>query len=104
MKNMSDKEKLQDLSGHLFWDIDFQNIDVQKHQTMIIERVITRGNLKDLKILFQLYPTAIIKQEIVKAGFLDKKTLNWASRFFNIPKTKFTCYSKIQSRQVHWNF
>jgi len=51
-RKMSKKKKLQDLSGHLFWDIDFQNIDVQKHQTMIIERVMTRGNLKDLKILF----------------------------------------------------
>ncbi len=101
---MNKNEKLQDLSGHLFWDIDFQNIDVQKHRTIIIERVITRGNLKDLKILFQLYTPAIIKQEIVKAGFLDKKSLNWVSGYFNIPKTKFTCYSKIQSRQVHWNF
>src|SRR6056297_1157843 len=101
---MSKQKKIQDLSGHLFWDIDFQNIDVQKHQTMIIERVITRGNLKDLKILFQLYPPTIIKQEIVKAGFLDKKSLNWVSSYFNIPKIMFTCYSKIQSSQVHWNF
>lgn len=103
-REMSKKKKLQDLSGHLFWDVDFQNIDVQKHQSMIIERVITRGNLKDLKILFQLYPPAIIKREIVKAGSLDKKSLNWVSSYFNIPKTMFTCYSKIQSRQVHWNF
>lgn len=97
-------EKLQSLSGHLFWDIDSQKPDEHKHKTLIIERVITRGNLEDLKILFRLYPLKIIKQEIVKAGFLDKKTLNWVSNFFNIPKTKFKCYSKTQSRQAHWNF
>jgi len=101
---MSKKYSIQDLSGHLFWDLDPRILDEQKNKTIIIERVFTRGDIEDLKILFQLYNTEIIKQEIVKAGFLDKKTLNWASRFLKIPKTKFKCYTKIQSRQVHWNF
>ncbi|HKL09346.1 MAG TPA: hypothetical protein VJ896_11270 [Bacteroidales bacterium] len=95
---------IQDLSKHLFWDLDLRKLDEQKNKTIIIERVFTRGDIDDLKILFQLYNIEVIKQEIVKAGFLDKKTLNWASLFLNIPKTKFKCYTKIQSRKVHWNF
>lgn len=101
---MKKKYSIQDLSGHLFWDMDPRKLDEQKNKTIIIERVFTRGDIADLKILFQLYNIKIIKQEIVKAGFLDKKTLNWVSRFLNIPKTKFKCYTKMQSRQVHWNF
>jgi hypothetical protein len=101
---MSKNPGIQDLSDHLFWDLDPRKLDEQKNKTIIIERVFTRGDIADLKILFQLYNSEIIKQEIVKAGFLDKKTLNWASRFLNIPKTKFKCYTKIQSGKVHGNF
>jgi hypothetical protein len=95
---------INNLSEHLFWDIDRKSLDFQKNKTTIIERVFTRGNLQDLQIVIQFYGVETIKQEIVKAGFLDKKTLNFASIFLNIPKNEFKCYTKIQSKQVHWNF
>ena len=56
-------------------------IDEQKNKTIIIERVFTRGDIDDIKIIFKLYGMKVIKKEIVKAGFLDKKTLNWAFHF-----------------------
>ena len=96
--------KLENISKHIFWDLNIKSLDIHKNKRIIIERVFNRGDLEDIKILFQLYELETIKQEIVKAGFLDKKTLNWASSFLNISKSKFQCFSKIQSKQVHWNF
>lgn len=90
------------LSPHLFWDIS--NLDHEKNKTIIIERVFNRGDIDDLKTIIHLYGLETIKQEIIKAGFLDKKTLNWACLFLNIPKTEFRCYTKTQSKRVHWNF
>jgi hypothetical protein len=96
--------EISNLSEHLFWDLNPKMLDMQENKSIIIERVFTRGNLTDLQIIIQLYGLETIKKEIVKAGFLDKKTLSFASKFLNIPKTEFKCYSKIQSKKVHWNF
>lgn len=96
--------ELSKLSQHLFWDIDKNKIDSEKHKALIIERVMNRGNLNDLKILLHTYSSDTIKREIVNAGYLDKKTLNWAAFFFNLKKSDFKCYTKMQSNQVHWNF
>ncbi len=95
---------ISDLSKHLFWDINVSHIDGQKNKTIIIERVFNRGDINDLQIIIKQYGIETIKREIVKAGFLDKKTLSWASSFLNIPKIGFRCYKKTQSKQVHWNF
>ena len=92
------------LPKHIFWDLDIHTLDQQKNKTIIIERVFNRGDINDIKTIIKLYGINTIKQELIKAGFLDKKTLNWASSFLNIPKTKFQCYKKTQSAKVHWNF
>ena len=90
------------LSSHLFWDI--KKPDFNKNKTIVIERVFSRGDIDDIKLIIKIYGLKTIKKEIIKAGFLDKKTLNWASLFLKIPKTKFKCYTKTQSTKVHWNF
>lgn len=94
----------EDFSEHLFWDIDRNKFSLDKNKQLVIERVFTRGDIDDLKKLIRLYGIVVIKEEIVKVGFLDKKTLNWASLFLCIPKTEFKCFTKIQSEKVHWNF
>ncbi len=101
---MQETIKIENFSQHLFWDIDRDKFNFEKNKRLIIERVFTRGEIADIKKLIIHYGLNTIKQEIVKAGFLDKKTLNWASLFLDIPKTNFRCYTKIQSKTVHWNF
>ena len=93
-----------DISNSLLWDINPETIDFTKHKRLIIERVFTLGDFYDVKEIIRYYGLYTIKKEIVKAGNLDKKTLNWASQYFSIPKTKFACYSKKQSKKVHWNY
>jgi len=102
--SMQKKLHIQLLPKHLFWDIDIEKLDVEKNSVLIIERIFNRGDLDDIKMLFDYYGLERIKNEIVKAGFLDKKTLNFVSKFLNIPKTEFQCYTKKQSKNVHWNF
>ncbi len=92
------------LNENFFWDVDINTLDDIKNQRLIIERVLSSGDLNDVKRLFKYFGKETIKQEVVKAGFIDKKTLNWLSFYFGIPKQEFKCYSKTRSTQVHWNF
>lgn len=92
------------ISKKLFWDIELSNFDNNRNKRLIIERVISMGDLLDIKEVIQFYGVETIKQEIIKAGYLDNKTLAWVSNFLNIPKTKFQCFIKKQSNQAHWNY
>lgn len=92
------------LGRHFFYDLDIEKMDDQKNRRIIIERVFSMGDLDDLKLIFDYYGTDVIKKEIIRAGNLDKKTLNFASIYFQIPKDKFRCYTKMQSNQAHWNY
>jgi len=92
------------ISKKLFWDIDLNTLDEQNNKRLIIERVFTLGDLSDIENTIRYFGIDTIKKEIIKAGFLDSKSLHWVSKFLNIPKTKFQCFTKMQLNQPHWNY
>lgn len=87
---------------HLFWDIKAENIKPLKNKRLIIERIVTRGNLDEFVFMNHFYSKETIKKVIVKIGSLDKKTLNNLSVFYNIDKNQFKCTKKLLKGQ-HWN-
>ena len=93
-----------DLPESLFWDVNINTINENTNKRLIIERVFTLGDIAHVKEIIKYYGIETIKEEIVNAGFLDKKTLSWLSIFLEIPKNKFKCYKKTQSNKIHWNY
>jgi len=92
------------LSNHLFWDIEPQSIDYQKHSQLIISRVLTRGTLNDWQQIKDYYGLERIKNELLTTRYLDKKSLNFCAFYFNIPKENFRCFTLKQSQPQHWNY
>jgi len=92
------------ISKNLFWDVDISKIDDIQNKRLIIERVFTMGDLQDVVAVIQFYGLKTVKHELMNAGYLDNKTLSWVSNFFNIPKSKFKCFTKKQSTQIHWSY
>ena len=88
----------------LFWDVEFNNIDYNKYAQHIINRVLIRGNLSDWIEIKKYYGLDKIKNEALKMRYLDKRTLNFCSFYFNTPKKEFRCYNTPQSIQKLWNF
>lgn len=72
-------------SKYLFWDSEVGDVDIKIHQKHIIERVLTRGFLKDVYVLFKLYTNEELIAAIKSSRVLDKKTANFCSQYFNIP-------------------
>lgn len=87
----------------LFWDTDINNLNVIKHKRIIIERVLTLGNLEEFVYILNTFDTKILVNEIQKLGYLDPKTLSFVTSFFNINKEKLRCYTKKQSTISYWN-
>ncbi|OWY25614.1 hypothetical protein C7N43_20420 [Sphingobacteriales bacterium UPWRP_1] len=92
------------LNKALFWDIDINELDYNKHARFVIERVLTRGNLQDWQALKSFYGLEKIEAEALQIRYLDKITLNFCHTFFGIPKAKFRCYNTEPSIRQLWNY
>jgi hypothetical protein len=82
------------LSSFLFWDCDTNKINYKKRVNFILERVFSMGTENDVREAVRYYGIETIKKEIVKIKVLDRKTVNYLSFTFNIPKGEFVCYGK----------
>lgn len=92
------------LPKHLFWDIDLNSLNFQENARFIIHLVITRGEVKDWRVIKSFYGIVFIKQEILLMRDLDPKTLNFFSIYFGIDKQKFRCFTIKQSTHQHYNY
>lgn len=75
-----------------FWDVDYNSIDNEIHKRFIISRIIERGDWTDFRSLINYYGINRVKKEITEMRYIDRKTLNFCSVYFNIPLEKFRCY------------
>jgi hypothetical protein len=49
------KSPLNNLSPHLFWDVDMNSLDFKKSKKLIIQRVLDYGLIGDWQIIFKTY-------------------------------------------------
>lgn len=91
------------LRKELFWDIDVNHLDAGKNKRLIIDRVLSIGNLAELKIIIQYYGKETVTSEIKQIGYLDPKTLEFVVSYFGIRKEELKCYIKKLSARQYWN-
>ena len=95
---------IEQLNKAYFWDVDITQIDEEKSKRIIIERVINYGNLREIKLIKEFYGIKEIRSTLCKLNYIDPKTLNFISLLFQVPKTKFKCYTKKQLTNQPWNY
>ncbi|MEI7587082.1 hypothetical protein [Runella sp.] len=88
----------------LFWDVDVQTIDLNKHKASVIERIVIRGRWDEFKEILDFYGKNTVESVVLNARWLDKRTLSFCSAIFQIPETEFRCYKLAQSNPEHWNY
>ena len=92
------------LRPSLFWDTDIQKIDLEKHKASVIERITLRGHLDEFRTMMQFYGKDTVKESLLNARWLDKKTLAFCSIIFDTPQTEFRCYKLAQLNPEHWDY
>lgn len=91
LKNNNEKLRLRD---SLFWDINPKKLNAHSSIMLIVERVLTRGNMFEFKQLIKFYPVHELSQIVLKIGYMDARSLNFISGYLSIPKENFLCYRK----------
>ncbi len=82
-------------SKSLFWDTDISKVDVFRSKSHIIQRVLVRGGMQDIKKLMKLYSKEDIIEAVKKSRELDKLTHNFCSNYFHIPKEEMHAPSEF---------
>jgi len=93
----------KDLNPKYFWDIDPGTLDAEGSKQFIIDRVFTMGTAKEIMLVLNYYGEKEVGEVLKKQNYIDPKTLNFVSRFLNIPLKAFKCYSRQQLNQSLWN-
>jgi len=101
---MTNKECIDIMSSHLFWDVDVKTLDWDKHQAFIVQRVLEYGLQQDWVLLKHQLGVAKIAEVCKGLRSLDPKSLAFISLISKTPRTEFRCYTTKQSNQAHWNF
>ncbi|MCO5248228.1 MAG: hypothetical protein M9887_04680, partial [Chitinophagales bacterium] len=60
-KNLS----IKDFSTHLFWDVDIDKFDLEKHKVQLTYKVVEFGQLSDWKNLLLLYGEEEVKNIVL---------------------------------------
>jgi hypothetical protein len=97
------KDLVNCLKEIYFWDIDRSDPDSEISDRLIIERVFSIGDLKDIKLILDHYGRKKTVEILTSLNYLDPKTLNFVSKLFKKPKQSFKCYIRKLSMPQLWN-
>jgi hypothetical protein len=97
-----DNSVIDKFSKHLFWDVDRNELDLDKHRKFIVQRVLERGHDKDWELLKECYSVEGIVETARKLRSLEPTALAFIVCVGNVNKESFRCYTWKQSNPTHW--
>ena len=97
-------KQINNLSPHLFWDVDMNSLDFEKSKKLIIQRVLDYGLIDDWQIIFKTYGISEIAKTAITLRDLDKKSASFISVLSKIPIEQFLCYTSKLSSPEHLIF
>ena len=77
-----------------FWDVDFEELEIEKHTFLIIKRLLDRGNLSDIRWLIKTYGKENIKEVVLKTKDLARPTGNFWADLLSLNKSQVPCLQK----------
>jgi len=86
----------------LFWDVDQKNIDPKRNKRFIIERILARGDVDDFRFAQGVYGDDSIKETLLKAKTIDRKSLSFWCFYFNIDKQQCIRKPSLLKRAAFW--
>ena len=95
-------ERIEDFSPHLFWDADPADLDFSKHRKYVVQRVLERGTLDDMRHMFSMYGFDNVVATSKTLRSLDPVSFSFIVNLSGQPREAFRCYTLKQSSQAPW--
>jgi hypothetical protein len=78
----------------------FEELEREMGAAWLIEKIFTRGDIKDVRNIRKYFGDERIKEEVVKIKWLSKEELNFLAAIFEIPKENFLTYQLIYQIKI----
>lgn len=91
-------------SPNLFWDVDTSELDLKKHASFIVARVLDYGTMKDWLFIKSYYGLDSLRDIALNIKSMERESLSFISTVTNTPQNQFRCYKLLQSKHTHWYF
>ena len=91
-------QQLQRLSARLFWDVDPAAVDPDEHRRYVIPRIMDRGTREDVKAAWSFYGEETIREVLLNAASLHKKTIAFFACQFDLPRESFRAFRSQTGR------
>ena len=95
-------ERIEDFSPNLFWDADPADLDFSKHMKYVVQRVLERGTLDDMRHMFSMYGFDNVVATSKTLRSLDPVSFSFIVNLSGQPKESFRCYSSKPSNLPPW--
>ncbi len=92
--NQEKKPQLPQTFRSYFWDVAFEELEIEKSAHLIIKRVLDRGNLSDIRWLLKTYGKDEIKKVVMGTKDLARPTGNFWADILGIDKREVPCLQK----------
>ncbi len=93
---------MDEFSQNLFWDADPKELDLVKHKKYVVQRVLERGTLDDMRRMFALYGFDDVVGVSKSLRSLEPRAFSFIVNLSGQPKESFRCYMLKQSSQAPW--
>lgn len=77
----------------LFWDVDLNQTDTNKHEKFIIVRIFERGDVEDIRQCRRFYNNNKIKSALLNTKHFQQSRLYLAAAIIDEPIENFKCYT-----------
>ena len=95
-------ERIEDFSPNLFWDADPADLDFSTHRKYVVQRVLERGTLDDMRHMFSMYGFDNVVATSKTLRSLDPVSFSFIVNLSGQPREAFRCYTLKQSSQAPW--
>ena len=95
-------EYVKALTPSLFWDVNRDEVDDEKHRRFIMQRVLERGTIDDWRLTKKHYSLPLIVAEAQQMRSLEPRALAFIACLGRVDESSFRCSALKQSHQKHW--
>jgi hypothetical protein len=95
------KEESFEFRKSLFWDAKLEEMSLEVDASLIIQRVLERGNTEEWQKMKAIYGLEKIRLEALNARYLTRETLCFCSVYFSEPEENFRSWQTQMQHPEH---
>lgn len=91
--------KLPSFLKRYFWDVEFGELDLQKHRLYVLNRILNYGDEKAIAWMWKNFKNSEIKYALSNFRDFSQKSANFWALILNLPREKVLCLKRLSLKE-----